>query len=83
MSISLPTTAWRTAPLPLLTHLRRLDDCVHRLGGHRVIEHAPVALKRQCEVWGPPGNDFTLMRAIKTSFDPDQRLNPGRFIGGL
>jgi glycolate oxidase FAD binding subunit len=72
-----------SAPLQLLTHLRRLDDCVHRLGGHRVIEHAPLALKRQCEVWGPPGNDFTLMRAIKTSFDPDQRLNPGRFIGGL
>jgi glycolate oxidase FAD binding subunit len=72
-----------TEPVTLLAHLRRLDDCVRRLGGQRVIEHAPVALKRQCEVWGPPGHDFTLMRAIKTSFDPDQRLNPGRFIGGL
>ena len=69
--------------LPLLTHLRALDDCVHRLGGYRVIERAPVALKRHCAIWEPPGNGFTLMRAIKTSFDPDHRLNPGRFIGGL
>jgi glycolate oxidase FAD binding subunit len=70
-------------PLQLLAHLRALDDCVHRLGGYRVIERAPVALKRQCAIWEPPANGFTLMRAIKTSFDPDHRLNPGRFIGGL
>ena len=70
-------------PLSLLTHLRALDDCIHRLGGYRVIERAPVALKRHCAIWEPPGNGFTLMRAIKTSFDPDHRLNPGRFIGGL
>jgi glycolate oxidase FAD binding subunit len=70
-------------PLQLLTHLRALDDCVHRLGGYRVLERAPVALKHQCAIWEPPANGFTLMRAIKTSFDPDHRLNPGRFIGGL
>jgi glycolate oxidase FAD binding subunit len=70
-------------PLPLLPHLRALDTCVQRLGGYRIIERAPVALKRQCTIWEPPGNGFTLMRAIKTSFDPDHRLNPGRFIGGL
>jgi FAD/FMN-containing dehydrogenase len=70
-------------PTALLTHLQALDDCVYQLGGHRVILRAPVALKRHCAVWGPPGDDFTIMRAIKTSFDPDHRLNPGRFIGGL
>jgi FAD/FMN-containing dehydrogenase len=67
----------------MLTQLQRLDACVARLRGHRVIERAPVAVKRQCEVWGPPGDDFALMRAIKASFDPQRRLNPGRFIGGL
>jgi glycolate oxidase FAD binding subunit len=71
------------APDRLLTHVQGLDACVARLRGRRVIEQAPVAVKRQCEVWGPPGDDFPLMRAIKASFDPHRRLNPGRFIGGL
>jgi glycolate oxidase FAD binding subunit len=68
---------------PMLKQIQTLDASVTRLHGHRVIEHAPVAVKRQCDVWGAPGDDFALMRAIKTSFDPHNRLNPGRFIGGL
>jgi glycolate oxidase FAD binding subunit len=68
---------------PMLNQIRTLDASVTRLHGRRVIEYAPVAVKRQCDVWGTPGDDFALMRAIKTSFDPHNRLNPGRFIGGL
>jgi glycolate oxidase FAD binding subunit len=67
----------------LLAHLQALDGCVTRWQGRRVIERAPVAVKQHCEVWGPPGDDFALMRAIKASFDPQHRLNPGRFLGGL
>jgi glycolate oxidase FAD binding subunit len=68
---------------PMLNPIRTLDASVTRLHGRRVIEYAPVAVKRQCDVWGTLGDDFALMRAIKTSFDPHNRLNPGRFIGGL
>lgn len=67
----------------MLEQLRRLDTCIARLQGRRVIQYAPVAIKRQCEVWGSPGDDFALMRAMKACFDPQNRLNPGRFIGGL
>jgi glycolate dehydrogenase FAD-binding subunit len=67
----------------LLTHLQALEQCVARCQGRRVIECAPVAVKQQCQVWGPTGDDFALMRAIKASFDPQSRLNPGRFLGGL
>jgi glycolate oxidase FAD binding subunit len=70
-------------PTKMLDHIRTLDACVARLQGRRVIERAPVAVKRHCQVWGTPGDDFALMRAIKASFDPHNRLNPGRFIGGL
>jgi glycolate oxidase FAD binding subunit len=70
-------------PAPMLAHLRALDACIARWRGHRVIERAPVAVKRHCQVWGPPRDDFALMRAIKATFDPHHRLNPGRFIGGL
>lgn len=66
-----------------LQHVQALDACVASVQGRRIIEHAPVALKRRCDVWGTPGDDLALMRAIKHSFDPHNRLNPGRFLGGL
>jgi glycolate oxidase FAD binding subunit len=82
--VSIPADADATADLaPLLAHVQALDACVAQLRGRRVLERAPVEVKRHCEVWGTPGNDFALMQAIKTSFDPHHRLNPGRFIGGL
>ena len=67
----------------LLAQIQALDACVARLDGHRVIERAPVAVKRRCEVWGPVGDNFAVMQALKASYDPRRRLNPGRFIGGL
>ena len=67
----------------LLAHLQTLEVSIASLRGHRVIERAPAEIKRQCQVWGAPGDSFPLMQAIKASFDPDRRLNPGRFIGGL
>ena len=67
----------------LLAQIQALDGCVARLNGHRVIERAPVAVKRRCEVWGPVGDNFAVMQALKASYDPRRRLNPGRFIGGL
>jgi glycolate oxidase FAD binding subunit len=67
----------------LLAQLQGLDTCVAQVGGRRVIERAPVAVKQRCQVWGAPGDDFALMRAIKVAFDPHGRLNPGRFLGGL
>ena len=67
----------------LLARIQALDGCVGRYDGHRVIEQAPVAVKRRCEVWGPVGDNFAVMQALKTTYDPRRRLNPGRFIGGL
>jgi glycolate oxidase FAD binding subunit len=67
----------------MLEQIQALDACVTRLHGRRVIERAPVEVKRHCDVWGTPADDFALMRAIKKSFDPYNRLNPGRFLGGL
>ena len=67
----------------LLAQIQALDACVARLNGHRVIERAPVTVKRRCEVWGPVGDEFAVMQALKASYDPRRRLNRGRFIGGL
>ena len=67
----------------LVAQMQALDGCVARLNGHRVIERAPVVVKRQCDVWGQAGDSFAVMKALKTTYDPRRRLNPGRFIGGL
>ena len=81
VSVQIPTA--NGGEETLLARIQALDGCVERRNGHRVIERAPVAVKRRCEVWGPVGNNFAVMQALKASYDPKRRLNPGRFIGGL
>lgn len=82
--VQLPSTGSEaSAPSVMLNQVQALDASVAQLNGRRVLEHAPASIKQQCDVWGPPGDEFALMQAIKTSFDPHNRLNPGRFLGGL
>lgn len=51
-------------------------------GGSAVVVEAPPALEVALDLWGPiPGLD--LMRRVKDQFDPDHRLAPGRFVGGI
>jgi glycolate oxidase FAD binding subunit len=52
-------------------------------GGSLVLVKAPPELKRAVDAWGPPGDAVGLMRRVKERFDPDRRLGPGRFVGGI
>jgi glycolate oxidase FAD binding subunit len=56
---------------------------VRAFEGLMVIKAAPVAVKREIDVWGAPGKEFRLMEAVKNRFDPRRLLNPGRFVGGI
>jgi len=49
-------------------------------GGYAVIESAPNAVKAQVDVWGPRCDDYLVMRKLKEAFDPNNILNPGRFL---
>ena len=69
--------------------LHTLARCVARLreraasfGGSVVVLEAPGDLKNDLDVWGPVGG-LELMRAVKRQFDPERRLAPGRFVGGI
>jgi len=51
--------------------------------GWLVIHDAPAALRGAVDPWGPVPGSFAVMRQLKHRFDPDRRLNPGRYVGGL
>ncbi len=61
----------------------RVRDLVRQAGGTMAVEHCPLPLKKQIDVWGdaPPGME--IMRRIKQKFDPSGILNPGRFAGRI
>ena len=52
--------------------------------GSAVVRHAPDPVRDRMDLWGPvhPGT-LALMRRVKDQFDPDHRLAPGRFVGGI
>lgn len=66
-------------PEQVATAIARLRPETTAAGG------ATVALRGapgDVDAWGPvPGLD--LMHAVKDRFDPDHRLSPGRFVGGI
>ncbi|WP_433468208.1 FAD-binding oxidoreductase [Spirillospora sp. CA-128828] len=62
--------------------LGRLRDVLTRHRGNAVVRYAPEEVRAAIDVWGPiPA--LTLMRRVKDQFDPDNRLSPGRFVGGI
>jgi glycolate oxidase FAD binding subunit len=56
---------------------------LQRRGGSLVVEAAPGPVRAAFDAFGPAPSAFDLMRELKQRFDPDARLNSGRFIGGL
>lgn len=67
--------------------VRRLRPTLERAGGTLVVEQASGEAKRSLaedlDVWGDPGPALPLLRRLKEAFDPDARLAPGRYVGGL
>jgi glycolate oxidase FAD binding subunit len=52
-------------------------------GGSLVVCDAPPAIRGAVDPFGPPPPSIDLMRSLKERFDPDHRLAPGRFVGGI
>jgi glycolate oxidase FAD binding subunit len=71
-----------TPPETVGPAVQRIRETCARLGGSAVVVDAPAAVKAAVDVWGQvPALD--LMRRVKDQFDPDHRLAPGRFVGGI
>ncbi|MFC5752704.1 FAD-binding oxidoreductase [Actinomadura rugatobispora] len=50
--------------------------------GGAVVRYAPETVRAELDLWGPVPA-LSLMRRVKEQFDPEYRLSPGRFVGGL
>ena len=52
-------------------------------GGHASIGWAPLAVKAALPVWDDTGPAGRIMQRIKAELDPQNLLNPGRFVAGV
>jgi len=62
--------------------LVQLRETARRHGGSAVLRCAAPSRRADLDVWGPVPA-LTLMRRLKDQFDPERRLAPGRFVGGI
>ena len=69
-------------PARAAAFVRDLRGAAATQGGTAVVLRAPAAVKAAVDVWGPV-HGLELMRRVKDQFDLDQRLSPGRFVGGI
>lgn len=60
-----------------------IQDACEKVGGHATNPWCPSDWKAQLKVWGTERGDLPLMRKLKSVFDPQGILSPGRFVGGL
>lgn len=61
----------------------QIAESAATLGGSMTVPWSPAAWKSQLKVWGIDREDFAQMKKLKTFFDPQGTLSPGRFAGGL
>ena len=62
--------------------LEELRAACARHDGTAVVVDGPREVKQSLDVWGPVPA-LALMRRVKDQFDPEHRLAPGRFVGGI
>jgi glycolate oxidase FAD binding subunit len=78
-------TIWVAAPSTDVSSasLNALREMAVGHSGHLFIARAPRSLKEEGDVWHPQPQALPLIRALKQSFDPQNILNPGRFVARL
>lgn len=72
-----------TNPNAVVSTLTEWRALANGVGGHAVVESAPLAVKERVAVWDAAGPTLRLMKGIKERLDPHGILNPGRFVGDI
>jgi glycolate oxidase FAD binding subunit len=73
---------WRAGAEDTREAVAALRAAVAPHDGSVVVVDAPQDVKRGLDVWGPV-RGLAVMRRVKAQFDPDARMAPGRFVGGI
>jgi glycolate oxidase FAD binding subunit len=71
-----------TNPATVAAVVGALRDAAPAWSGDVVVLDAPAEVEASVDVWGPV-RGLGLMRRVKDQFDPEHRLAPGRFVGGI
>ncbi|HEX5424615.1 MAG TPA: FAD-binding oxidoreductase [Candidatus Acidoferrales bacterium] len=61
----------------------RIQSGCEKAAGHAMIPWCPFEWKDKRNVWGAERGDWAQMRKVKSVFDPQGILSPGRFVGGI
>lgn len=70
-------------PAAVADALRSARERMTAVGGSLVVEAAPAPVRSAIDVWGPAPPALPVMRSLKERLDPQRRLAPGRFVGGI
>ena len=70
-------------PNELAQVVDQVREGAHRLGGTVVVQKCPTALKSIVDVWGAEPSGIGVMQRLKVQYDPNNTMNPGRFVGSL
>jgi glycolate oxidase FAD binding subunit len=66
----------------LMQTVREAREALERLGGYLVLLGTPAEL-RGLDPWGAPPDGLALMRELRRRTDPQDTLNPGRYLAGI
>ncbi len=58
------------------------EEC-RDLSATLVVQRCPIELKDLVDVWGGEPSGIGVMRRLKAEYDPNNTMNPGRFVGRL
>lgn len=77
--VGIPADAEVAATAAFVADMRLICE---KARGSALVLRAPRDVKDVVDVWGPV-RSIELMRRVKDNFDPEHRLAPGRFVGGI
>ena len=63
-----------------LDRISRLRSALEEERGFLSVLEAPISVKPKLDLWGYSGNAIDIMKTIKQKFDPQNILNPDRFL---
>lgn len=63
--------------------VRRIRSELSNVSGTVVVQKCPTDLKDLVDVWGGEPSGIGVMRRLKAQYDPNNTMNPGRFVGNI